>query len=71
MEEAKSFGWIKEHALWGPISQILATLAQSFPELTPTISVGTGVEIGPYCELLFSPSLHVKTLEFAAFLFCV
>ena len=31
---AKSFGWFKEHALWGPNSQILATPAQSFPELT-------------------------------------
>ena len=34
IKEAKSFGWIKEHALWGPNSQILATPAQSFPELT-------------------------------------
>ena len=34
VKEAKRFGWIKEHALWGPNSQILATSAQSFPELT-------------------------------------
>ena len=34
IKAAKSFGWIKEHALWGPDSQILATPAQSFPELT-------------------------------------
>ena len=44
-EEVKSFGWINEHALWGPISQIMATLAQSFPELTPTIIVSTGMEL--------------------------
>ena len=24
LKKAKSFGWIKEHALWGPNSQILA-----------------------------------------------
>ena len=28
---------------------------RSFPELTPTISVSTGVQIGPYCELFFHP----------------
>ena len=33
-KEAKRFRWIKEHALWDPNSQILATPAQSFPELT-------------------------------------
>ena len=33
VKEAKSFGSIKEHALWGPNSQILATPAQSFLEL--------------------------------------
>ena len=27
IKEAKSFGWIKEHALWGPNSQILATVS--------------------------------------------
>ena len=32
IKEAKTFGWIKEHALWGPNSQILATPAQSFPD---------------------------------------
>ena len=30
----ESFGWIKVHALWDPNSQILATPAQSFLELT-------------------------------------
>ena len=36
---AKSFGWIKEHALCGPNSQ-------SFPELTRGVGgVSTGVEI--------------------------
>ena len=34
IKEAKSFRWIKEHALWGPNSQIFATPTQSFPELT-------------------------------------
>ena len=34
IKEAKSFGWIKEYAPSGPKSQILATPAQSFPELT-------------------------------------
>ena len=34
IKEGKSFCWIKGHTLWEPNSQILATLAQSFPELT-------------------------------------
>ena len=32
-KEEKRFGWIKEHALWRPNGQIVATPAQSFPEL--------------------------------------
>ena len=47
IKEAKSFGWIKEHALWGPNSQILATPEQSFPELKRIPKhVNTGVENG-------------------------
>ena len=47
IEEAKSFGWIKEHALLGPNSQILAAPEKSFPELTRgDKSVSTGVQIG-------------------------
>ena len=33
IEKAKRFGWIKEHALCGPNSHILAKPVQSIPEL--------------------------------------
>ena len=48
-KEAKSIGWIKEHALWGPNSQILATRAE-IPRAYARIPkpVSTGIENDSY-----------------------